>query len=104
MIFFFSLVVAAPELKEAFADVDIEHPEGGKFQAYSLRVLGAFDLVITLLDDLEAVDVATTQMAEVWGARTGFNTKHFQVSLPEYRLNFTWLFIRLLSCLFEKIF
>jgi len=59
--------------------VDIDHPDSGKFQAYSLRVLGAFDLIITLLDDDEALDAATAQMAEVWGGRTGITSAHFKV-------------------------
>jgi len=73
-----NLVKSDPKLKEAFANVDIDHPESGKFQAYSLRVLGAFDLLITVLDDPEALDAATSHMADVWATRKGFTVEHFK--------------------------
>jgi len=72
------LAESDPKLKEAFATVDIEHPNSGKFQAYSLRVLGAFDLLITVLDDDEALDAATSHMAQVWSGRKGFTVEHFK--------------------------
>jgi hypothetical protein len=72
------LVEKHPELKEPFAAVDIANPDSGKFQAYSLRVLEAFDVAITLLDDAEGLEAALDRASEVWSKRKGFTTTHFK--------------------------
>jgi hypothetical protein len=72
------LVEKHPELKEVFKAVDIDHPEGGRFSVYALRILLAFDNIITLLDDPEALDAATDFMAKRWSAKQGITLEHFQ--------------------------
>lgn len=67
-----------PEIKEAMTAVDIEHPESGRFSVYSLRILLAFDNVITLLDDPEALEAALDHMAEKWSHRQGVKFEHFK--------------------------
>jgi hypothetical protein len=67
-----------PELKEALKVVDIENPTGGRFSVYSLRVLLAFDNIILLLDDPEALEVALETLAERWSHRKGANIEHFK--------------------------
>jgi len=67
-----------PELKEALKVVDIDHPEGGLFSAYSLRLLLSFDNVILLLDDPEALDAALDHMAKRWSQRKGVTAEHFK--------------------------
>jgi len=73
-----ALVDKHPELKEAYKVVDIEHPEGGLFSAYSLRLLLAFDNIILLLDDSEALDFALDHMANRWSKQKGVTIEHFK--------------------------
>jgi len=73
-----ALVEKHPELKENYKAVDIDHPEGGLFSAYSLRLLLAFDNVILLLDDPEALDVALDHMANRWSKQKGVTAEHFK--------------------------
>jgi len=72
------LVEKHPELKEPMQVVDVEHPDSGKFSVYSLRVLLAFDNVITLLDDPEALEAALETLAERWSHREGVTFVHFK--------------------------
>jgi hypothetical protein len=72
------LVEKHPELKTPLAVVDIEHPDGGKFTAYSLRVMEAFDVAINLLDDQEGLDAALEKVSGVWSHRKGFTAEHFK--------------------------
>jgi len=72
------LVEKHPELKAPMQVVDLDHPDSGKFSVYSLRVLLAFDNVITLLDDPEALDAALDTMAERWSHREHVTFEHFK--------------------------
>jgi len=72
------LVEKHKELNEVFKQVDIEHPEGGLFSAFSLRLMIAFDNVILLLDDPEALEAALDHLADRWSSRKGVTIEHFK--------------------------
>jgi len=72
------LVEKHPELKTPLAVVDVEHPDSGRFTAYSLRVMEAFDVTINMLDDQEGLDAALEKVSGVWSQRKGFTAAHFQ--------------------------
>jgi len=72
------LVEMHPELKEPLKVVDIDHPDSGKFSVYALRILLAFDNIILLLDDPEALEATLGHMADRWSSRQGVTFEHFK--------------------------
>lgn len=75
------LVEDHPELKEKLKATGIEDPNSPRFQVVSLRMLLAFDNIIVLLDDPEALEVAIEYLAKKWSTREGFTSEHFKVLL-----------------------
>jgi len=67
-----------PELKEILKVVDIDHPDSGPFEVYSLRILLSFDTIILLLDDPEGLEAALDHMANRWSTRKGVTFEHFK--------------------------
>jgi len=75
------LAEAKPEVKEAFARVNIEHPESPEFAAHSSRILNALDMIINLLDHPEAAADAIEHLAHQHHGRAGVTKEHFQVAI-----------------------
>lgn len=71
------LVEKKPEAKALFANVDIDHPQGGAFTAHSVRIINAIDMAINLLDNQEALDSALDHLADQHHARAGVKKEHF---------------------------
>jgi hemoglobin-like flavoprotein len=67
-----------PEVADLFKRVDIEHPEGPKFAAHSLRILNALDMAINLLDDPPALAAALNHLAHQHEVREGVKKAHFK--------------------------
>jgi len=67
-----------PEVKTALAAVDVEHPDSPAFEIYSLRVLHAFDNVITTLDEPEALEATLEHLATKFESIKGIKPEHFK--------------------------
>jgi hypothetical protein len=65
-----------PSAKALFGNVDVEHPEGGKFSAHCMRVMNALDMIINLLDDQEALDEALDHLADQHHDREGVTKEY----------------------------
>jgi DNA-directed RNA polymerase subunit L len=72
------LVELKPEAKALFAAYDIDHPTGGPFSAYSLRLFNGVDLVINLLKDPEALEAALEHAADRYGSIPNVKKEYFQ--------------------------
>ena len=66
-------------MKDAFARVNIEHPESGEFQSHSVRILNTLDMLINLLDHPSALNEALEHLAHQHGAQDGITKEHFKV-------------------------
>jgi len=66
-------------VKEAFARVNIEHPESGEFAAHSERIFDGLDMVINLLDHPDALDEALHHLADQHHGRDHVKKEHFKV-------------------------
>jgi len=67
-----------PEVLTALEAVDVKHPDGGPFQVYCLRVLHAFDNVITTLDEPDALEATLEHLANKFSHIKGITHEHFK--------------------------
>jgi len=73
-----ALVKKHPELHDALTAVDVDHPDSGAFQVYSLRFLHAFDNVITALDEPDALEFTLEHLANRFSSIKGITFEHFK--------------------------
>jgi hypothetical protein len=67
-----------PAVKGLFANVDIDNPTGGKFNAHAMRILNGIDMAINLLKDPEGLDAALDHLADQHAAREGVTRAQFK--------------------------
>ena len=69
----------APETKDLFKNVGVDDTHSGAFHAHAMRITGALDMLINLLDDPDVLDDAIDHLADQHSHHDGIKKEHFAV-------------------------
>jgi hypothetical protein len=78
--FICSVIADYPDILPLFIGVGVTRPRGGAFSAHCMRIANAFDMIINMLEDEEALNEALDHLAQQHVARPGVRMAHMKVT------------------------